>query len=74
MKVSGQPFPFQNLNGGIVKEEAFSVQYTQAMDDGGKGVVSRIECRTEVDGDAVSTESSECIMMQDNPRDGGGKK
>jgi hypothetical protein len=74
MKVSGQPFPFQTLNGGIAKEEAFSMQYTQAMNDEGKRVVSGIECKTEEEGDAVSAGSCEWIMMQDSPKDGGGKK
>jgi hypothetical protein len=69
-KIPGQPFPFQSLNRGITKEEAFDVQYTQAIDDGGERGGSIIESRTEVDGDAVSAGSCEWIMMQDNPKDG----
>jgi hypothetical protein len=76
-KISGQPFPFQSLNGGITKEEQYSVQYTQTMAYSGEGSGNKVESGTEMDGDAasaVSAASCEWIMMQDNPKGTDDKK
>jgi len=82
-KISGQPFPFQSLNGGITKEEAYSVSYhdTHAKASN-KRDASRIESRTgsrgsieELGNDAISAEGSfEWIVMQDNAKGSSSQK
>ncbi|ORY16832.1 hypothetical protein BCR34DRAFT_475752 [Clohesyomyces aquaticus] len=74
--VAGQSFPFQSLNGGIVKEEGYCAEYGDAKDGyhSEHPTTNVTVHRARQDADAVSADSQEWIMMQDNPRDAEGQR
>jgi hypothetical protein len=74
-KVGGQPFPFESLSGGIVKEEGYSVEYDDASvryhERAPVPTANVTISRPRNEDDATSAESQEWIMMQDRPAPGG---
>lgn len=68
-KVDGQSFPFQSLSGGIVKSEAYSVEYEDVRSGyQNSGVTAGTKVGRDVD--AGSEGSEEWIMMQEDLKHG----
>ncbi|KAF2014143.1 hypothetical protein BU24DRAFT_462955 [Aaosphaeria arxii CBS 175.79] len=68
-KFAGQSFPFQSLNGGIVVKEGYSVEYDDARSQyQGRHTTTQVTTMAK-DADAISADSQEWIMLQDNPQD-----